>query len=360
MPELERLIEAVVRTAERWRDPEHPPRKTAVDRTLKASDSFTAEAIAFAVNQQMALLTVDSLYAWAPGHPAETARMVGVLNAGNVPLVELQDLLAVLLAGHRYLGTVSSRSPYLVPAFARDLAQAATDISIEFVDSDELFAKADAVIATGSDETAAWVDEQCEASGIAREYRLIRGHRFSIAVIDGRESADELEQLAEDVLLHEGFGCRNVAVLWAPKGQSPDDLLSSFANFRGVFPAHEATPGRIKMQRAFLEALDVPHAYGDGLEFLMSKGDPEPQKPGHLRWSEYSSLAEVEKWLGEHRDEVQIVVARPGLQERLDLVIPLVAPGDAQRPPLDWWPDGTNVMTFLSGLDRFQAGVSSK
>lgn len=350
MPDRAQLIQAVVQTGEAWRDPDHPSRKEAVRETVKASDSFTEEAVHFAVNQQMALLSADALTKWAPAKLPAASRTVGVLNAGNVPFVELQDFLAVILSGHHYLGTVSSRSPFLMQGFARDLAQVATVLPFDFVDADELFARADAVVATGSDETAVWVAERCEENGIARENRLVRGHRISVAVLDARESGDELEQLAEDVLLHEGFGCRNVAVIWAPESHSPDDLLEAFAHFRGVFPAHAGTPGRLKMQRAFLEAVDVPHAYGEGLEFLMSKGEPEPQKPGHVRWSEYSSLEEVVEWLEGHRDALQIVVARSGLHAGLDVGIPLVAPGEAQRPPLDWCPDDTDVMAFLARL----------
>src|SRR5690625_7069703 len=62
------------------------------------------------------------------------------------------------------------------------------------------------------------------------------------------------------------------------------------AAFRGVFPAHEKTPGSLKMHQAMLAAVEHPHAYGEGLEFLVSKGPPEVQIPGHVRWSEYDDL----------------------------------------------------------------------
>lgn len=351
MPDRRRLIDAVAKTAAAWRDPDHPPRRDAVEKTLEVSDAFTEEAVAFAVNQQMALLTEDALRHWAPDSSAPRPRDVGVLNAANVPLVELQDFLAVLLTGHRYFGSLSSRSPYLMQGFARELAEVTTVLPVTFVDASELFDVADAVIATGSDETAAWVQEQCDGHGIAPRDRLVRGNRFSVAVLDGHESADELERLAEDAMLHEGFGCRNVAVVWAPESSSPDALLEAFARFRGVFPAHPATPGRLSMQKAFLEAVNVPHGYGEGLEFLVSKGDPEPLTPGHVRWSEYGHLDEVLDWLARSRDSIQIVVARQALHGSLDAGISLVVPGEAQRPPLDWCPDGSDTMTFLTELE---------
>lgn len=344
------MIRAVVQTAEAWSDPEHPARIKAVEGTKKTSDSFTEEAIAFAVNQQMALLSEEGLKAWASETPADIPRTVGVLNAGNVPFVELQDFLAVILSGYHYLGTISSKSPYLMRAFARELEAVVPELPIEFVDADELFARADAVIASGTDETAAWVARQCDNNDVPPRNRLIRGHRYAVAVLDGRESEDDLERLAEDALLHEGLGCRSVAVIWAPEDASPDDVLDAFARFRGVFPAHPTTPGRLKMQKAFLEALKTPYAYGEGLEFLMSKGNPEPQKPGHIRWSEYADLNQVRQWLIERQGEIQVVSSRHELHPELDAGIPLVMLGDTQRPALDWCPDGVDTMAFLRRL----------
>ncbi len=350
MPDLPRLASGIDETARSWREPDYPARVDAVKATLAAPNTFTDEAIAFAVNQQMSLLTEEALHRWAPDPRSATSLAVGVLNAGNVPLVDLQDFVAVLLSGHRYLGSVSSRSPALLPAFATDLSSRVRGLSIEFLNADAIFERAHAIIATGSDRTAEQIAARCEESGISAGRRLLRGHRFSVAVTDGRETPDELEGLAEDALLHEGYGCRNVAVVWAPAESSPDALLDAFARFRGVFPAHPDTPGRLKMQQAFLEAVNSPHAHGENLEFLLSRGEPEPQQPGHVRWSEYSNLDEVVQWLARNRDAIQIVVMREEMCNRLGGNLPTCAFGDAQRPPLDWRADGRDVMAFLSDL----------
>lgn len=350
MPDQNAVIEAVSDAAAVWQDPEHAPRTEAVEKTLAASNTFTEEAVAFAVNQQMSLLQPAALAAWVGGRQAATPRRVGVLNAGNVPLVDLQDFLAVALTGHRYRGTVSSRSPYLLPAFVDEVRARVPRLDATFLPADALFEAAEAVIATGSDETRQWAQEQCEAHGIPASRRLLRGHRYAVAVIDGRESEDELEELAEDTLLHEGRGCRNVALIWAPRGLSPDALLDAFAAFRGVFPAHAGTPGTLKMQQAFLEATGQPHAFGENLEFLLSRGEPEVQPPGHVRWVEYDDLADVDAWLTERAEELQLVVARPGLVDRLWADVSIVPPGQAQRPALDWCPDGVDTVAFLAGL----------
>ena len=346
MPEL---IEAIAAVAARWCAPEHPARLEAVERTLAAPNTFTPEAVAFAVNQQMHVLKPKAMRAWLDGRRAPAPRSVGVLNAGNVPLAGLQDFLAVVLTGHRYLGTASSKSPYLLPAFMAELRRTVPDLPAETMPFETLLERADAVIATGTDETRDQVAEACDRHGIPPGRRLLRGHRYAVAVLDGRETRQERENLAEDALLHEGYGCRNVALIWAPRSLDPDPYLEAFAVFRSVFPPHPSTPGGLKMQQAMLAAVDQPHAYGEGLAFLVSKGPPEVQRPGHLRWVAYDDLTDVGAWLETRREVLQLVVARPRLASRLPDGLPLAPPGEAQRPPLDWQPDGRDTIAFLTG-----------
>ena len=344
------MSEAIAEAAQRWRDPAYPPRAEAVDRTLSCANRFTLEAVSFAVNQQMRQLTVTALEEWVGGRRAGERRTIGVLSAGNVPFVELQDFLAVLLTGHAYRGALSSKSPYLLPSFAADVAAGRAGFDVSFVDADGLFRESEAIIATGSDATREWAQERCAEAEIPPGNRLLRGSGFGVAVLDGTETDDELEGLAEDALLHEGLGCRNVAIIWAPPDLSPDPLLTAFANFRAVFPTHPDSPGSLAMPKAFLEAVGAPHAYGEGLEFLLSNGEPEVQQPGHVRWVEYAHRDAPLAWIAEHAESIQLVVGKEYIMQDLPPELAVCKFGEAQRPPLDWKPDGQDVIDFLSRL----------
>jgi len=345
--DAEALILAITEQAALWRDPAFPDRAEAVDRTLALDNTFTEEAIAFAVNQQVALATSDGLRAWLKGRRTPRAMDIAVLNPGNVPFVEFQDVLAVVLTGHRYLGALSSRSPHLLPAFMAGVASRVEGLPVQFVPFDSAARMAKSVIASGHGDTLEQIEAVCEGKGIGPACRLLRGHRFGVGILDGRETEDELEAMAEDALLHEGRGCRNVAVIWAPAGSPPDAMLAAFAAFRGVFPAHHKTPTSLKMRQAMLQALGMPHAYGEDLSFLLSKGEPEAQEPGHIRWTEYTRLEEVETWLEARRDDLQIVSMTERLGPRLQTHVARCQPGDAQRPPLDWRPDAIDTIDFL-------------
>ena len=345
------VIDALARTAEAWSDPEHPPRAAAVEATLEAHpETQTFEAITFAVNQTMSVVTPEALAAWQAGRWAAAPRTVGVLHAGNIPLGELQDAMAVLLAGHRYRGVVSLKSPFLLPAFLADLVAAAPDLDARIVGFEALLAEADAVVATGSDETMDDVAARLDAAGIAPELRLLRGHRVSVAVVDGRESEEERERLAEDVLLHEGAGCRSVALVFAPPGLTPDPYLDAFAAGRAVYPAPPATAAGLRMSAALARSTGQPHATLDDGSLLVTRGEAEAQRPGHLRWVE-ATAADAEAWIRTNRNRLQLVAARPGLHAALGAAgVPVVDLGEAQRPPLDWRPDGIDTLGWLAAL----------
>jgi acyl-CoA reductase-like NAD-dependent aldehyde dehydrogenase len=348
MIDRDHVIDAIVRVAGRWQDPEHPQRQSAVEATLGAPNRFTGEAVTYALNQQMSLLTREALERWIGNRQAENTRAVGVIGAGNVPAADLQDFLAVLLVGHRYVGAPSSKSPYLVRAFAEELGTEA-ELPVSFAGHQSLPDSVDVLIATGSDETIAEVRDAAVAAGISEGDLLLRGNRYGVAVLDGRETEDELEGLAEDAFLHEGLGCRNVALVWAPAGTPVDPYLEACRHFRSVFPSHPATPGTLRMQQAFLAAVKKPHAYAEDLSFLISRGEAEVKGPAHLRWVEYAGMPEVLAWLNEHRDEIQVLVRRKYLAATLgEAGIPAVEPGQSQRPPLDWQPDGRDTVGFLT------------
>lgn len=194
--------------------------------------------------------------------------------------------------------------------------------------------------------------ERCDSYGISEKRRLLRPTRLAIAVLDGHEDDDARGGIAEDVLLYEGGGHRRLALLWAPSDLSPDPYLEAMARFRGVFPAHEDTPGALQMQKAFLEARDEPRAYAEGLEFLVSKGAPEVLEPhGHIRWTEYDDLDEIDAWIEDHRDALCAVVARSSLHDQLPDVWPLRTPGGLHVPPLDD-EEGAAIAAFVRTLGK--------
>jgi len=343
-------IESIASLASVWLDIDHPVRARAEEETLEAKNRFTQEALVFAINQQMSVLTTESLMAWACTLEGRGGKTVGVLNPGNIPFAGLQDFIGVILSGHNYIASSSSRSPILLPAFADELRASGHRLKARFADFDSVLHEADALIASGTSATMSAVERKASEYGIPGHRILLRGNKYSVAVIDDAGSSDEKEGLAEDMLLHEGLGCRNVALVWAPEGTDPDTYLDAMAAFRATFPSHPKSSAGLELQRAYLKAVDQSHAYADGLEFLLSKGTPDVQMPLHVRWVEYSDTKQVEQWLQAHRAELQLVVAPSRIALKIPGEVACVSPGNAQRPVLGWHQNGVDVAAFLRAL----------
>jgi hypothetical protein len=293
----------------------------------------------------MERLTVEALEAWLEEGDAGGAGRVGVLHGTEEPLSGLREACAVWGLGLDFVGAVPDSSPALLPAFGAEVSDQLPAVEVDFSSVEEALDRADAVIAAPGSPTDD-LESACAERGLGPDRRLLRRVGFSVGVVDGHESGDEMERLAEDMLLYEGQGRRRLAVLWAPADHPPDSYLEAMARFRGLFPAHEDTPGTLQMQQAFLEARDAPHAYADGLEFLVSRGAPEVQKPGHIRWAEYESLDEVGEWWAARQEDIYAVIARRHLHEKCPDDWPLRTPGGVHIPPLDD-EDGRRLVQFL-------------
>jgi len=345
----ERRAQALERAAGAWLRRECVEATSAIRQTLEAPNWFTPPALSVAVDRAMARVNADSLLSWAEtfgrfGCPA--ALKVAVLNAGNVPLVGLQDFLAVMLSGHDYLGIVSRSSPYLLPAFAETARRYDSSIRCRFVTLDEAVLRADVLIATGSSATAQLVWKRFSAAGMPRHRALLRGSRVGAAVLCGSENDEDLFRLASDVLLHEGRGCRSVAIVLAPVGLEPDQFVEQANRFRRDFPPHGGTLLGVGRAVRLLNAVEEPFIQGDG--FVLIEGDVALREPCIVRWIRYNDESEPVAWLKRNRRFVQVVVSSGRATHIIPEGIDGCRFGEGQDPPLSWCPDGVDTVAFLS------------
>ena len=191
---------------------------------------FIPEFIKEAV-QQIAreYLQKDKLTQWARGYelPREkkAPKQVGLIMAGNIPLVGFHDFLSIFISGHRQLIKPSSRDEALIRHLVGQLIRLDPEVS-SYVGFAERLKGCDAYIATGSNNSARYFDYY-----FAKYPHIIRRNRSSVAILNGRETTAELEALAEDVYLYFGLGCRNVTKLYVPENYDFVPLLDAFRNY---------------------------------------------------------------------------------------------------------------------------------
>jgi hypothetical protein len=267
----------------------------------------------------------------------QSYKKVAVINAGNIPLVGFHDFLCVMFSGHHYMGKLSSSDKVLLPAIAGWLTQIEPGIQGRFEFIEEKLAGFDAVIATGSNNTARYFDYY-----FGKYPNIIRKNRNGVAVLTGNESSDELAALADDVFLYFGMGCRSVAKLFIPEGYSVDRLFTAFEKYRTIVNVSKYMNNYEYYRSIFL--INRTSHLDNG--FLLLKEDFGFSSPPAVLFTEvYHNDVLLRKRLFESNDDIQCIV---GNTAKIDGIVPF---GNAQKPELWNYADGMDTMKFLSDLN---------
>src|ERR1700722_16772509 len=158
---------------------------------------------------------------------------VGIVMAGNIPLVGFHDFMSCFLSGHRQCIKLSSKDPWLIPAIIEFLIKNNPALAEE-IQNTTMLKGMDAYIATGSNNSARYFDYY-----FGKYPSLIRRNRTSIALLEGDETKEELGKLADDVFLYFGLGCRNVTQIHVPENYDFVPLLRAFGKYRWMADHHE-------------------------------------------------------------------------------------------------------------------------
>ncbi|KIC63861.1 acyl-CoA reductase [Chryseobacterium taiwanense] len=293
---------------------------------------FTDENQKFALQQWADLLTEDHIKNWLKEYSiSKTSKRVGLILAGNIPLVGLHDVISVVLSNHIPVIKLSSKDRYMIPFLLKKWNEFSEgNVSFEFVEKLENF---DAVIATGSNNTARYLEYYFKD-----RLNIIRKNRTSIAVLKGDETDEELQLLAKDIFQYFGLGCRNVTRLFIPQDFVIDRLFENFLNFQDVIN-HNKYANNYDYNRAVY--LLNQEKFWDN-NFVMLKEDDKLFSPlSVINFSRYSSLDDVKNFIAENEESIQCVVAKD------ELGLDSVQLGEAQNPSLDTYADNVDTMKFL-------------
>lgn len=293
---------------------------------------FTMENHKFALQQWADLLTEENIKDWLKEYTvSKTSKRVGLILAGNIPLVGLHDVISVVLSNHIPVIKLSSKDRYMIPFLLKKWNEFSEgNVSFEFVEKLENF---DAVIATGSNNTARYLEYYFKD-----RLNIIRKNRTSIAVLKGNETDEELQLLAKDIFQYFGLGCRNVTRLFIPQDFVIDRLFENFLNFQDVIN-HNKYANNYDYNRAVY--LLNQEKFLDN-NFVMLKEDDKLFSPlSVINFSRYSSLDDVKKFIAENEENIQCVVAKD------ELGLDSVQLGEAQNPGLNTYADNVDTMKFL-------------
>ena len=281
------------------------------------------------------LLAEPLLSRWAGRYPPEPAqpRQVGVVMAGNIPLVGFHDMLCVLLSGHSLLAKPSKDDTVLMLWIAQELTEieSAFAARIQFV---ERLNAADAFIATGSDNTARYFEYYFK-----NRPHLIRRNRTSLAILTGRETPEELAQLGLDIVQYYGLGCRNVSKLYVPAGYDFVPLLDALQPWHMVLNHHKYQ-NNYDYNKSILLVNAVPH-FDNGF-LLLTESAALVSPISVLHYSYYQQEIDLLDQLTDVAAQTQCLVSAGG---RYPGSFPF---GRAQSPDVTDYADGIDTMEFLA------------
>ncbi len=307
------------------------PLSEVVEQAFYRNGWFVETQVISALHEISSWLNKTDLRNWVAPYDFDglkEIKTVGVIMAGNIPLVGYHDYLSVVISGHKLRAKLSSKDEVLLKFLHEELLKIAPELD-EMVDfSKERFTGVDAVIATGSDNTSRYFEYY-----FSKIPHIIRKNRTSIAILSGNETKEELTNLGNDIFRYFGLGCRNVTKVYFPKGFD----LNWF--YEGVLP-HSEVINNHKYQNNYDYHKSVFMLNRDEIwdnNFLILKKEKSLSSPvGTLYYEEYDDLEQLNKDLTFIEDQIQCKVGLGNM--------PL---GGAQSPKLNDYSDNIDVLNFL-------------
>lgn len=293
---------------------------------------FTPESLESALLEWANSFEIEKLKSWINIYPGRIERKrVGLILAGNIPLVGWHDVMSVLLSGHTAVIKLSSKDKNLIPFLLELWSEFSKEkISYELVEKLENF---DAVIATGSNNTARYLNYYFE-----KYPHIIRKNRTSVAVLDGSESDEELQDLSKDIFMYYGLGCRNISRLFLPKNFKLDRLFENFMVFGNIINHHSYANNYDYNKAIYL--LNQEKFWDNN--FVILKEDESLFSPlSVIHFTRYENEDEVKKFIDENEENIQCVVSKNKFQDKIILF------GKAQNPTLMDYADHVDTMQFL-------------
>ncbi len=310
-----------------------------IHRTEYNNNWFTKENQALAIRAiATQFLDKNKLENWAAAYlisDEPTMKTVGMVMAGNLPLVGFHDLVCTFTAGHKAKIKLSDKDRFLLP-YLLQLLEKYSPGAGAFFEIAEQISDLDAVIATGSNNSARYFEAY-----FGKYPHIIRKNRNAVAVLDGTESEDELLALGKDVFRFFGLGCRNVSKLYLPKGYHFAALMERLHEFREI-ANHGKYRNNFDYNLALLMLNQVPY-FNNGC-IIVAENKDIASRIATLHYEFYEDKTALEAELVSRSEEIQCIVAKPGL-----LNLPTVPFGKSQEPGLADYPDGVDVMAFLTG-----------
>jgi hypothetical protein len=295
---------------------------------------YTPENVYFSIQSWAKALTEENLTQWLSAYTFEPKdpKNIGLILAGNIPLVGFHDFLSVLITGNNVLIKTSSNDQFLLPFLAKYLMVIEPEFAQKITFVEGKLENFDGVIATGSNNTARYFEYYFKDKP-----SIIRKNRNSIAVLNGKETKKQLEALGEDIFRYFGLGCRNVSKIFVPKGYSFTDFFEAIFKYQDIIHYEKYANNYDYNKAVFL--MSNFKLLDNG--FLTIKEDSSYASPiSSVFFEFYDSIEELQLRLQSESGQIQCIVSNKLVEKSIDF-------GQTQKPNLWDYADNVDTISFL-------------
>jgi len=333
---LSERIETLAALGREWTSPEFD--LEAIFKLANQQNNwFTLHSLHQALEGVLKFLNAEVLQQWCNSYQIENivSKKIGVIMAGNIPMVGFHDWLCVLICGHTLYAKLSSQDQVLLKAMSNTLIEIDGRWKDKIVFQDRLN-DVDALIATGSDNSARYFHAY-----FANKPHIIRKNRTSVAVLLGEETPAQIQLLGKDIFTYYGLGCRSVSKIYVPQNFHVAQVYDYFESFVSVVDSHKYQ-NNYDYNRSIYLLNKIVHFDNNFLLMVESKELVSPISV--LYFERYDTLENLSLYLESQREKIQVIASHS------PIFIGAVPFGNTQLPEITDYADGVDTMEFLTHL----------
>ena len=299
---------------------------------------FTEDNIKLALLSIAKSTTKEKLVKWLEPYKEKfnipQKKRIGVILAGNIPLVGFHDFISILISGNIFIGKISSKDNNLIKEITNILIEIEPEFKEYIFFAENRLTDFEAIIATGSNNSARYFKQY-----FGKYPHIIRKNRNSVAILTGDETNDELEKLADDIFMYYGLGCRNVSKIFVPENYNFNKFFEAIYKYKDTINHHKYANNYTYNQTIYLMNQDKFLDNG----FLMLKNEIATSSPiSVIYYENYKNIENLTKYLSHQKDKLQCVVSNTKIKNSN-----IIDFGNTQHPELWDYADNVNVLDFI-------------
>jgi len=276
---------------------------------------------------------------------------VALVLSGQTPLEGFHDVLCVFVMGHYSQIKLADSDKYLLPYLVKLMKEKDEasrredrDMFAKYFEFVERLKDFDAVIAANSNKKS----DRYFKTYFGKYPHIIRQQKNGVAILEGKETSEDLKALAKDVFQYFGLSNRSVAKLYVPKDYDFQLLLEVFHQHNKLV-LNSKYKNNFDYNTALLMMNSVPYLSNGAI--VLKEDTAFQSRIATLHYEFYTDKKVLVNTLLESEDAIACVVSiqdlPKGLEEKEIVTIPF---GTAHELDLMNYGDGVDTMDFLLTL----------